>query len=285
MDPWLESPDLFPSLHGPMSTFMREQLKRFLPRPYFANVNERVYMEIGGRDIEPDAEVYRRNRPPRPAETESGWTGGSSGAATAVAAPVAAALAVTPPVRLRVPPMEERAEPFVEVFRKGEDGHRLVAVIEVLSPGNKTKGSAANESYLRKQAELRDSKVHVIEIDLLRAGLPTTLVAREPLLEPEPPPHDYHVSLRNFADRVGELLMWPIRLSDRLPVIAVPLLPGDGEVPLDLQAVFDRCYDTGPYDDILDRGKPPVPPLSPEQAEWAKGLLSAKAREQQGKGG
>ena len=38
-----------------------------------------------------------------------------------------------------------------------------------------------------------------------------------------------------------------VRLETALPVITVPLLPGDGDVPLDLQAVFTRCYDTGPY--------------------------------------
>ena len=33
------------------------------------------------------------------------------------------------------------------------------------------------------------------------------------------------------------------------PVIGIPLLPDHDEVSLDLQAVFTRCYDTGPYQD------------------------------------
>jgi hypothetical protein len=41
--------------------------------------------------------------------------------------------------------------------------------------------------------------------------------------------------------------LYPIRLEDRLPPIAIPLLPGDPSVTLDLQSVCDRCYDAGPY--------------------------------------
>ena len=33
----------------------------------------------------------------------------------------------------------------------------------------------------------------------------------------------------------------------RLPPLAIPLLPGDPDVTVDLQAVFDRAYDAGPY--------------------------------------
>ena len=59
-------------------------------------------------------------------------------------------------------------------------------------------------------------------------------------------------------------------------MIAVPLLPGDPDVPLDLQAVFDRAYDEGPYDRAVRYDMATVePPLRPEQAEWVKGRLAA----------
>jgi len=41
--------------------------------------------------------------------------------------------------------------------------------------------------------------------------------------------------------------IYPWQLPAPRPVIGIPLLPGDDEVSLDLQAVFTRCYDTGPY--------------------------------------
>lgn len=54
----------------------------------------------------------------------------------------------------------------------------------------------------------------------------------------------------------------------------MPLLPGDPDVPIDLQAVFDRSYDTGPYRRrIRYAGTAPIPPLRPEHRDWAGGLI------------
>ena len=50
-----------------------------------------------------------------------------------------------------------------------------------------------------------------------------------------------------------------------LPEIAIPLLPGDGDVAVDLQEVFQRSYDAGPYRRrIRYRQTEPVPPLDAE---------------------
>ena len=68
-------------------------------------------------------------------------------------------------------------------------------------------------------------------------------------------------------------------MTQRLPQIAIPLLPGDPDVPLDLQAVFDRAYDVGPYGREIEYGKDRiVPRLKPEQAEWAADLLKQRKR-------
>jgi Protein of unknown function (DUF4058) len=84
---------------------------------------------------------------------------------------------------------------------------------------------------------------------------------------------DYHVSVHRF-DRFEDFLVYPIQLDDRLPEIAIPLLPGDPDVTIDLQAVFDRSYDTGPYRRRVRYAEStPVPPLRPERAEWAARLL------------
>ncbi len=46
---------------------------------------------------------------------------------------------------------------------------------------------------------------------------------------------------------------------------------------LDLQEVFDRSYDIGPYPERLNySGDAPAPPLSPENARWADELLRNK---------
>jgi hypothetical protein len=68
--------------------------------------------------------------------------------------------------------------------------------------------------------------------------------------------------------------VYPIRLEQRLPVIAVPLLPGDPDVRLSLQDVFDRAYDEGPYSRAIFYGEDPIlPPLKTEQLEWVKARL------------
>jgi len=74
-----------------------------------------------------------------------------------------------------------------------------------------------------------------------------------------------------------DFLLYPFRLPDVLPEILVPLLPKDGAVALDLQAVFDRCYDAGPYRRRVRYDLNRIdPPLSADQHAWALQLLREK---------
>ena len=84
---------------------------------------------------------------------------------------------------------------------------------------------------------------------------------------------------RPFNKKVLEdYFVYPIRLPDRLPEIGVPLLPGDEDVPVDLQAVFERCYDAGPYRRRIRYGQvPPEPPLGADRQAWISQLLSGRA--------
>ncbi|MBW3600281.1 MAG: DUF4058 family protein [Planctomycetes bacterium] len=75
-------------------------------------------------------------------------------------------------------------------------------------------------------------------------------------------------------DQLEDYLVYPILVENRLPELAIPLLPGDGEVTIDLQAVFDRCYDTGPYRRRVEYGRiQPQPPLNAARWAWTKRLL------------
>src|ERR1700678_2346456 len=136
---------------------------------------------------------------------------------------------------------DEFREPFVEIYTRGDDGKRLVTSIEVLSLSNKTPGEQGRELYLRKQKEMLASKAHLVEIDLLRGGEHVSAVPLEAAIE-VCGDFDYHVSVHCFDDR-ETFFVYPIRLEERLPPIAIPLLPGDMPVTLDLQAVFDRCFE------------------------------------------
>jgi hypothetical protein len=136
---------------------------------------------------------------------------------------------------------------------------RLVTVIEILSPVNKM-GDGAIE-YAAKRSTLMGTSVHLLEIDLLRRG-------GRVLFETDPPPADYYVFLSRFTNR-PYTDVWPISLRERLPVVPVPLLPPDPDVPLNLQRAVDACYDLVHYERLLDyTATPPPPPMSEADAEW-----------------
>jgi len=62
-------------------------------------------------------------------------------------------------------------------------------------------------------------------------------------------------------------------LRDRLPPIQLPLKSENNDVRLDLQAVLDRVYDTGPYVARIDYQRDAPTPLLPADAAWADELL------------
>lgn len=84
----------------------------------------------------------------------------------------------------------------------------------------------------------------------------------------------YYVTLSR-AERRPTVQVWPIQLREPLPVIPVPLLKPDPDVPLDLGAALAAIYERGAYDMRIDYGQPPPPPLSPEETGWIHELLLA----------
>ena len=63
-------------------------------------------------------------------------------------------------------------------------------------------------------------------------------------------------------------------LRQPLPTIAVPLNEGDAPVPLDLQTILHRLYDSYGFAKFMYETEPD-PPLSPEDAAWAREILQA----------
>src|SRR4051812_42591652 len=171
MDPFLEHPATFPAIHGSWITYLREFLQARLPEPYFAESGERLWVEATERSIGPDVDVLRGDQPSPPA------VGGQEGVAVATTAQ---------PLVITVP-HEERRETWLEIRSATPDGERVVTTIEVLSPTNKTPGPKGRTLYLQKQQEILDSDVHLVEIDLLRAGTHTTAVPLDLLRKHAPP--------------------------------------------------------------------------------------------------
>jgi len=266
MDPYLEHPVLWSGVHQRLITSLGDALNALLPPDYVADIGERLYVVQSERSIYPDVVVFEQ---PLSVPILAPPTRGES--AVAVAEENAVAMASDPPWVLTVDLVEVR-EVFLEILPVGDED-RVVAVIEVLSPANKTAPSEGRETYLPKQQEVLESETHLLEIDLLRSGEHTVAAPREALLERGR--WDYLVCLHRGGQR-NRYEVWPILLRQRLPRIHVPLLGGDPEVVLDLQAVFTRCYDEGAYARRLDYRREPPTPLAGEDAEWADALLREK---------
>jgi hypothetical protein len=247
MDPYLEGA-LWTTFHfGFGAELLRQLAPRLRPR-YLALPVERLMLDeasdlsITTASIYPDlsilpTQLIRENQ----------------------ATPVAA---VAPLQRATVMP---QAVPHVSIEIRDTAQRQLVTAIEILSPTNK-RGEGRAE-YLAKRRRLLLSSAHLIEIDLLREG------QRVPMQEPLPAA-PYFVFLSR-AERRPVLDIWPVALSQALPEIRVPLLSGDADLGLELQAAFMATYDLLGYDLLIDYRQPPSPPLEPALQQVAGELLKA----------
>lgn len=247
MDPYLEDPALWQDVHQGLITYIRDELQPDIRPRYHARIGERLYVVQTGRNIYPDVTVVQR--PPR--ELRDG----------------VAMLAPDAPVRVKLPPDEVR-QIYVEIVDLAR-GDEVVTMIEVLSPLNKTPGKD-NAQYRSKQQDVLASPANLVEIDLLRGGIHTIAVPADYMILLEP--WHYAVGISRAAQR-NEAEFYPINLRQRLPRIGIPLLPPDPDVTLDLQAVFERCYENGAYEDLVNYKRPPKFPLDAEDTDWAAALL------------
>ena len=71
----------------------------------------------------------------------------------------------------------------------------------------------------------------------------------------------------------GRYEVWPIRLRTACHRSRAPISSDDPDIILDLQAVFDCRYDSGPYARRLHYRREPAHPLPGEDADWAAALL------------
>jgi Protein of unknown function (DUF4058) len=253
MDPYLESPGLWPDVHLEMISKIRSALNpRILPK-YIVQVETRVYVSqedhVDRRAFVPDITVEkpRRSKAARVQTT-------------------ALAVIDEPLIVPYVNPIIEEAY-LVIMERKT---HLLVTAIEVLSPANKIKRSEGRKSYMDKRSEFLAGDVHIVEIDLLRTG--------DPPIDLVFTPTDYRVFVSRAEERTRQRY-WPIKLRDPLPTIGIPLKGDDPDVPLDLGELLNIVYDSGAYNHLIDYRKPCNPPLKPADARWANKILKgAKLR-------
>jgi hypothetical protein len=256
MNPYLEQ--YWGDIHHRFITYSSDAIQKQLPGDLRARVGERVFVEPekgNPRDIVPDVRVIERGRREEPG------AGASNG------------IALADPLIIHLDQDEPIRQGFIEIIDI-KSGRRVVTVIEVLSPSNKVPGPG-RDLYVKKQEELRDGRVSLVEIDLLRAGRRVLAAPFE--LIPEGHRTPYAACVRRGWKPL-EVAYYRLPLRDRLPAIAIPLRQTDRDVALDLQALIDRCYEEARYDDDIDYREAPDPPLDPDHAPWADALLREHGR-------
>jgi hypothetical protein len=146
---------------------------------------------------------------------------------------------------------------------------RLITVIEIVSPSNKTLGGA--KKFAERQENLLHSGVNIVDIDLIRGGvrpIPETYLS---LLKPDTDRTTY-VIMSGLGNDPQVRNVYYCPLSERLPAITIPLRPTDEVLTLDLQPLVDRCYQMGRYWQVSQRGLPGLP-LEKEERDWMQQLL------------
>jgi len=242
MDPYLEHH--WRSVHHRLITYLGDQLQAVLPLSFRVEVEERVFVSgepEDRRSIAPD--VYITQRPSEKLAQPSG------------------VLTTTKPFVIELSD-EPTTEAYLEIIDT-TSGDKVVTAIELLSPTNKLSGDG-NELYVRKQREYRIAKVNQVEIDLTRTGDRGLVFPLQHI------PHElkttYMACIRRGA-APAKIEVYPMPLSQPLPVIAIPLSRDHKDAPLDLQSAMTACYRNGRYGDI-DYTQPLRPALTQSDATW-----------------
>jgi len=242
MDPYLEHPVLWESVHARLMVAIANQLQPKLDPRYVASIEERVFIEGPQRRV-PDVWIQKVS------EAEGITTLADSEFDTAVI--------------VEVENLEIR-ETRVEILDSYNE-LKLVGLIEVVSPTNKASGPG-RVSYKAKQAETLARECHLIEVDLLSHG-------RHVLCIPE-----WRLKAFKPFDSLCCVNRWPLRnrfelyprtIQQRLPRLKIPLADEDPDTTLDLQAAFEQVYVDGRYWRRIRYDEKCVPRLAARDQAWA----------------
>ncbi len=249
MDPHLEDPGLWPDVHAQLISEVQGELNRQITPRYVARVERRVF-------------ILEESDPCRDLTLPAVRFIPAGGYAATIAGPQLSR-DVVPSFEVTTEIDQEIVESFVRVYDRRD--RSVVTLIELLSPANKTPGSAGRRAYQEKRAEVLAAPAHFVEIDLLRTGTRAFVLQQLP-------PFEYlvHVSRARVDGGRRRARVWPIPIDKRLPVVPVPLRAGDADAQLDLQRVLNAAYEHARYDLDVNYAGGPVPPVKGEHADWVR---------------
>ncbi|MEZ4658793.1 MAG: DUF4058 family protein [Caldilineaceae bacterium] len=250
MDPFLEEPALWGSVHTRLMNSLSDQLADRIAPDFYVDIQQHVTIMTPGdeaaRFFIPDVYVAEQRNP----------------AQHTVAHSSPSAVITQPTI---VEPLEqlELYERHLEIRdRRTRD---VITIIEVLSPWNKSAGRDRWDAFQEKRRKVIASPTHWVEIDLLRAGRrPPEITGKS----------DYYALLKR-GGALGPYEVWYIDLRDRLPTIAIPLRESYADAPLDLQSALDDAYRRAHYAQSIDyTDDVPSPNLSPADLQWVRAQIA-----------
>jgi hypothetical protein len=232
--PPLDNLRYWEGFHATWPVMIVARLRHKLPRGYLA-----VPRVHAGSSAEVDVATFHSEHESTPpsAGNENG-----GGVATAVWAP--------PRPTLTIPtdfPTQDIYE--VRVYDQNR-GSRLVAAVEIVSPGNKDRAEH-RQAFISKCAGLLQERVSVVIVDLvttrtanLYGELLDLIELTDPLLKPEPP--SLYVAACRSTKKGDKWLLetWLNPLNIGQPLPTVPLwLADDLAVPLELNESYEESCD------------------------------------------
>lgn len=243
MDPWLEDSRIWRDVHNRLINALGDELANQLTPRYFIGVDTHTYISRF-----PDQPIVTRY--PDVAIIDMG---GGAKPQPLPAAPTTGYLEIDLPSR------ETLEETFLEI-RLVPSGE-VVTVIELLSHTNKQAGPD-RDSYLEKRHAYLAGELNFVEIDLLRAytSMPYTERAGK---------HQYRIFIHRKT-RPYKAHLYHFGVRQPIPLIPIPLQPGEPEPMVDLGALLRSIYQRVRYDLVIDYSQPPVPTLDKTDQAWAQ---------------
>ena len=207
---------------------------------YDASISERVYL------VEYDPEVRRLISPDVTVSAEELSTRAKEHSRIATLEPATIPLVV----------WESPRETFIEIIRRPD--RSLVTSIELLSPANKQ--APGRIEYLAKRRAILSQPVHLVELDLLRAG------QRVPFARPLPPA-DYYYIVSRYEERPDcQVYSW--LMAHELPTLPIPLRAPDTDIFVNLADVFNTAYERGRFQRRIDYSAKLIGNLSDSEKQW-----------------
>ena len=131
-------------------------------------------------------------------------------------------------------------------IRKSDDD-QLVAIVEIVSPGNKCSRSAI-EAFVGKGIDLLGNRIHLLIVDVRP---PTrrdphgihSVIEKELTGETYTPPADKPLTLASYEARTPpKAYVEPVVVGDKLPDMPLFLVPG-GHVRMPLEKTYKKAFE------------------------------------------